>query len=411
MPKRVFVAAVVVAALAVAAWFLSMRAAEGPPTLLPAAPASGVARPDADTAAIADVATAAAAGEGLSEELLRSAIEGEPVRYLGIQVWDRTKDVPAAGAEVFVLDGVGRERKERRIDGSATQGPFAVHWSALAERHGTRFVADAAGRVDAPDVRAPAVVAARTKGGYAFVWLGEIAAEDTSVELVLQPDESIVVRVVDERGEGVECVAVGIGQRRAVPDARGSLAAEAKELESTLAQIRAWMDANEGRRELAAEKLQSVQKEYERVRREAAAAAERVRAPAHGCVGLRRDRALPTAPPAVPGGAVAESEGVEGAEGQGHGRARAARVALVRGGAARAAARPRDGRVLARSAAAAAVAADDTATLRLSATGAHRVTLVVGNKREQRVVALGEVVLQPTLEPIAVPFAPNSLQY
>lgn len=264
MPRSasIVVVGAVAAGVAALVWFVA--GGSGSPS---APPAVDVTNDGAETAELGGAAAAAAVvaapidpdADVVGDDFVRTAFEAEPVAVLPIQVWSREQGVAAAGAEVFVLPS-------HKVDWGPMQGPFAPHWSSLAETKGIRHVAGSDGRVDACDVATPALVAARLPGAFGFVWVGEVDAEGRPVEVLLRDDETIVVRVVGEHGLGVAGVAVGIGQRRAVVDTRTDVATKARELESTLAQIRAWIDANPGLAERAADKFASVQQEYDRVR-------------------------------------------------------------------------------------------------------------------------------------------------
>lgn len=186
-------------------------------------------------------------------------------RPLVVQIWNREKGRPAAGAEVFALEASDRDSEE-------FWGEYARHWGVTAENDGERFVADASGRVVLPAVREWMIVAARLPEHYGITVLGR---EHKDVEhLLLRPDETLTVRVVDGEGRPVEGAPVGIVHW--IPT--GDLRARSNELQGYVQDIEAWVAKNPEGAPGARRKLAEIQWELERVEKELSVAERRQRA-------------------------------------------------------------------------------------------------------------------------------------
>ena len=252
-------------------WYLNIDDEAPPPAS--STNASGMGRnatPAVGSAAPA-VAAAGNANEDTSvpESLFRTEVSDATTgSMLTVQVWNRSEGVPADGAEVFVLDGMGGDR----VDWGVTKGPFALHWSSVAEQHGRRFRTDADGRVDVSNFVRNSVVVARQPGAYAFKWLGD-DREDGSVEiLTLQHDESVTIKVVDERGQPVAGAAVGIVERIPLPGSVEQLQAQAEQLEGWLEGMQEWMRDNPGNAAKAQPELVGIERQLQTVRQDVVAA-------------------------------------------------------------------------------------------------------------------------------------------
>jgi len=132
------------------------------------------------------------------EEVL---IEVDDAPVLRIQVWSQKRGKVAAGAEVFVLEGYRAPGRSDR---------FAPHRCQVAIDEGKRYRASSAGILEVPRPNGDAVVAARLPG-----WVGMVNVRRyrSKVDLVLQEDETVTVRVVDGRGQIVVGAPVAIQQR------------------------------------------------------------------------------------------------------------------------------------------------------------------------------------------------------
>jgi len=267
MKSKLIAAVFLFVGLAIAvAWYLGDP--PGAPAPAPAAAPNPVAAStqaqDAEVAQ-ADVVGADADAE-VPESLFRTDASPEQadVRYVTIQVWDRVEGAAAAEAEVFVMRGGD-------ADWEAAKGPFAQHWSSVAERKGRQFRADAEGRVEVPGFVRDSVVVAKGNGTYAFKWVGEVA-EDGHVEvLTLQPDESVTIRVVDEQGRPVAGAAVGVVERFTVLDSLEELEARTALFEGWVRDMRQWMRDKPGAAG-ADLKLEGLQEGLRVARRDRAAA-------------------------------------------------------------------------------------------------------------------------------------------
>ena len=139
---------------------------------------------------------------GLLEMARQEVAAAAAVDLLVVQVWEGEPGVPAASADVFVLDG---------FEGPELEDPYAQHWSDLAERHGRRYVSDVEGRVELPPVRERAIVTAQRSGMFGYTRVGR---QHRDVETItLYPDETVTVRVTDGEGATVAGVPVGVLQR------------------------------------------------------------------------------------------------------------------------------------------------------------------------------------------------------
>ncbi len=170
------------------------------------------------------------------------------VPTLSIQVWNREQGVAAPNADVFVLDEVST----RGLDREAVKGSIGDHWSGLAERLGRRVRTDEHGQGLVRSVRGVVIVVAKLDGAFACEWLEDNRGELRHVNLTLQSDESITVRVVDDQKRPVAGVAVGIIQR--IADIHGANAGM-KELERMVQATEAWIEANPKRADAASAKL------------------------------------------------------------------------------------------------------------------------------------------------------------
>ncbi len=252
-----------------AAWLL--LGGDDPAAVGPVGPAgSGTAA----TRGVGDVREGAPLGRGgesggiaedlpadfLRDEVLAAGPDG-PTWTL--QCWDRQPGVPAAGVEVFVVDG---------LDVPELRDPFAPHWSDLAEEHGERLEADEQGLVELPPIQEWLIVAARGPGTWGFRRWGRDHAEFET--LVLQADETLTVRVVDDEGRAVAGVPVGILQD--VPERIEPQRVQAEIAQSTAmrARVQAWLEANPAQGERVQGRLRQVEAELQRAARRAAEMAE-----------------------------------------------------------------------------------------------------------------------------------------
>jgi len=224
----------------------------------------------ATAAAVGDIGDAAAAEleREVPESLFRTADEeAAGLHRVTIQVWDRVEGAAAVDAEVFVMHSA-------EADWTVTRGPFAQHWSKVAEARGRRFRTDDEGRVEVPGFARDSVVVAKASAAYAFKWVGEVG-DDGHVEiLTLQSDESVTIRVVDEQGAPVAGAAVGIVERFPVMSDLEELQARAAQLEEWVAGMRQWMSENPSMAGQARGKFDGLQNELG----EARASAELARA-------------------------------------------------------------------------------------------------------------------------------------
>jgi len=134
--------------------------------------------------------------------LLAPSVAGDA---LEVQVWADPQGRLAPGAEVFFreLAGTHYERPGR-------DSPLYEHWSEIAIQDGEAHVADSIGRVTLPGVREWAIVVARLPGAYGFK---VVPRQHQPIEtIVLGPDETLRVRVVDGAGGGVPAAALGVHQ-------------------------------------------------------------------------------------------------------------------------------------------------------------------------------------------------------
>ena len=147
---------------------------------------------------------------GLDRTSVLSDGEGRPA--VTLQVWDGKRGTPAAGAEVFVLDGRdawrggwGRWRGGRGGGEGFDLGPYE-----RVEEQGVRFVAGDDGRVMLPGAEWRAIVVARTPGRFGT---SALRRDQRDEEIVLGVDETVVVRVIGADGRPAAGVPVAIQQR------------------------------------------------------------------------------------------------------------------------------------------------------------------------------------------------------
>ena len=256
----------VLTALAAGWWWYS---APGAPT---APPVAGVDAPG--NPAAADVASTAPVAQGsvatpseqeraaireLAQELDDVETGKQPVT---IQVWDRVVGQAAVDAEVFVMDSA-------EADWEITRGPFAQHWSSVAERRGRRFRTDEVGRVEVQRFARNSVVVAKATGAYAFKWVGEVAAEGHVEVLTLEADESVTIQVVDQQGAPVAGAAVGVVERIPMAGSYEELQARAEQLEAWVTEVQRWARANPKGAEGARAKLGGLESGLRDARRDA----------------------------------------------------------------------------------------------------------------------------------------------
>ena len=184
--------------------------------------------------------------EGLQRMVLEQADPGN-TRNLVLQVWEGRRGVPAAEADVFILDG---------FDGPELTDPFAQHWSTLAEERGQRFTADVRGRVELPPIRDWAIVTAQRPGSYGFAKLGP---DHRDVEtIILGTDETVTVLVVDGEGRPAAGVPVGVLQQVPVREDFDKSMAQWKQLEQAMADALRFLEENPGQREAVAPRIRGI---------------------------------------------------------------------------------------------------------------------------------------------------------
>lgn len=149
-------------------------------------------------------------GDSSQRVEIAGVVQSKP---LVVMVYSGRRGVPAADAEVFFTDTMGGFR------GFGRGGNRGVHWSEAAIKTGQKFKADAQGRVTLPPVRGMAMVTARTEGMYGFRLVR--SRHKPIEEIVLVPDETLNVRVVDREGAGVGQVPVAVHQRVPKVERRG----------------------------------------------------------------------------------------------------------------------------------------------------------------------------------------------
>jgi len=176
------------------------------------------------------------------------------LRYLVVQVWDGEPGMPAAEADVYFLDG---------FEGDELTDPFAQHWSTLAESRGEKFKTDAQGRVELPPVKEWAMMTAQRSGQsgdpgmYGFARVGR---EHRAVEtIILRPDETVTVRVVDGEDKPVAGVPVGVVQH--VPDENDpeKLWEQMKQLQEYRAKVEEYVRANPSQKEAAQGRMRDLE--------------------------------------------------------------------------------------------------------------------------------------------------------
>lgn len=180
------------------------------PAIPPPAPIGGnddgigryeAARGDADLAAAEWNAT-----NGVEREAVSNGFLDPSARGFVLQAWDRHEGVPAANAEVHLLDDFDEEEWDEMRDRPA-DGP---HWADLAAARGQSFRADATGRVKLPAFEGRALVTAELPGAFGLILVEE--ERDEIETLLLERDQTVTVRVVDDQGRPVQGVPVGILQ-------------------------------------------------------------------------------------------------------------------------------------------------------------------------------------------------------
>ncbi|MEC9047449.1 MAG: carboxypeptidase-like regulatory domain-containing protein, partial [Planctomycetota bacterium] len=243
---RIFVSLVVVALGCGVWWWLGARQQVAPPV-------SGGGEVAAASADTPSGEASVSAGEAVVIERAEAAPPSAQAggRPLVVQVWLGDVGVPAAGAEVFVMQQRG-----------AASPPDV-------EGRGARFVADAAGRAALPPVSGVVAIAARLPG--VFGARSVAADESGEVALTLLPDQTVTVRVVDASDAPVAGALVALNQR--VPVVVGmewafeELAALEREMAALTEQIRQ-STAEDVRKERAPE-LRQMKIEYGRLKRRA----------------------------------------------------------------------------------------------------------------------------------------------
>jgi len=266
MNKIPFVLALLIVIVGIGGYFLWSAA---DPELRPDASGTTAQRTD-DAGDAAEVAVAGvvavtevASEEGEVPDDLRRALaasdEQSSGRSLVVQVWLGKSGMPAAAAEVFMLEG-SDELKAQNDD------PFAPHVSTVVEAEGRRFEADEQGRVEMPPVREWAVLTARLPGVFGVHLVGPNHAEVE--EFTLRPDEAVTVRVVDGDGNVVPNVPVGIVQHVPIRESRQDLMARLKKIEQSMEKAQQWMAENPGQRAEAEQKIQAMRAEHGQVRRQ-----------------------------------------------------------------------------------------------------------------------------------------------
>lgn len=207
MNKSSLLLVIVALVVAMGGALLWMGTGEG---AMPAPPSDDYfAQQEADAVAANVVETAAAAGgyepgvdEGAEEERSEVEIQVDDAPRLVIQVWDRKRGKVAPEAKVFVLEGYG-DLPDRDA--------FSPHWCEVAIDKGKRYTATTEGRVILPRLQRSAIVAATLNGASGMTRLRKEHRETESV--LLLPDETVTVRVIDARGRALADVPVGIQQR------------------------------------------------------------------------------------------------------------------------------------------------------------------------------------------------------
>lgn len=159
-------------------------------------------------------------------------IEMDDSPQLLIQVWTGKRGVVAPEAEVFVLEGYKR---------SGPRDAFQPHRCELAITLGKRYRASSEGRVAVPRLKADAIVAARLPGAVGMVSVRKHYSESS---VVLQPDETVTVRVVGYLGRPAAGVPVGIQQRIVGRVPVKNLAQEWKDVEREIESLRRRIAAN-----------------------------------------------------------------------------------------------------------------------------------------------------------------------
>ncbi|MEC8651708.1 MAG: hypothetical protein VXY92_04025, partial [Planctomycetota bacterium] len=230
------------------------------------ADSADLAGADLAAASAANLAAQPALEREVPESLFQAADDAaNGLRAITIQVWDRVEGTPADGAEVFVMNSA-------EADWKITQGPFAVHWSSVAERRGRRFRTDSAGQVEVSGFANNSVVVAKAQGAYAFKWVGEVAEEGHVEVLTMTADESVTIKVVDERGAPVAGAAVGIVERIPLAGSMEELQARADQMEAWVTGLRQWMSENPKGAAEAGDKLGGLQDALRETRQELAVA-------------------------------------------------------------------------------------------------------------------------------------------
>ena len=247
-------------------WSASADAGFAPPVPQQAADVTSPTDVDAVEAATVDDPADAASREALEREVPESLFlaaddEANGRKLVTVQVWDRDEGVAAAGADVFVMNSA-------EADWDVTRGPFALHWSSVAERRGRRFRTDEEGRVDVPGFANNSVVVAKAAGAYAFKWVGEVAADGQVEVLTMEADEAVTIKVVDERGAPVPGAAVGVVERIPLAGPIEELQARAEQLGQWVDSMRQWMSSNPDDARKAGGKFSELQEQLRETRQE-----------------------------------------------------------------------------------------------------------------------------------------------
>lgn len=217
-------------------WFQS-AGSEAPPPEPPAAVDASAGANVSGAAAIDGAATVEVAefagdeSEG-AEPVERSEVEidVEVAPTLRVQVWDRKRGVAAAEADVFVLSGLRAPEYSDR---------FAPHWCELAIERGRKFKATTAGLVELPTPSERTVIAARLPGASGMTIVRE--GQGGEVSVTLQIEETVTVKVVDQKGRPVANVPVGVQQRVAERVDQKRVWAEWKQIEQREGAVREYL--------------------------------------------------------------------------------------------------------------------------------------------------------------------------
>ena len=149
--------------------------------------------------------------------------------------------------------------------GRKGRDPFASHWSEFAEEKGKLFRSDDRGRVRLPAVQRSAIVSAHTPGRFGILWLGR---RHKKVEtILLRPDETLRVKVVDEHDRPVVGAPVAILQT--LPQRQAGwreLSAEMKQLEQLARDAELFARRNPQNRAGNAARLRAIRASQEEIK-------------------------------------------------------------------------------------------------------------------------------------------------